>query len=108
MKDINKQLNIEKVTQDLMIVYRGNRYLVPTRFIGAYLGIWIIDNQVNIYDNTELVGCYMVSENNLNYNNEDKIEILKSDLLYGLSAEKIKNKIDNTDLQIYDFLKLMN
>lgn len=91
-----------------MIVYRGNRYSVPTRFIGSYLGIRIIDNQVNIYDNTELVRCHMVSEKNLNYNDEDKIEILKSDLLYGLSDEEIKNKIDNTDLQVYDFLKGMN
>ena len=101
-------IKYRKVTQDSMIVYRGNRYSVPTRFIGSYLGIRIIDNQVNIYDNTELVRCHMVSENNLNYNDEDKIEILKSDLLYGLSDEEIKNKIDNTDLQVYDFLKGMN
>ena len=98
-------IEYRKVTQDSMIVYRGNRYSVPTRFIGSYFGIRIIDNQVNIYDNTELVRCHMVSENNLNYNDEDKIEILKSDLLYGLSDEEIKNKIDNTDLQVYDFLK---
>ena len=75
-----------------MIVYRGNRYSVPTRFIGSYLGIRIIDNQVNIYDNTELVRCHMVSENNLNYNNEDKKKKKKSDLLYGLSNEEIKIK----------------
>ena len=30
---------------------------------------------------------------NLNYNNEDKIEILKSDLLYGLDDKEIENKI---------------
>jgi transposase len=97
-----------KVSQDSMIVYRGNRYSVPTRFIGSYLGIRIINNQVNIYDNTDLIRCHMVSKNILNYNNEDKIEILKSDLLYGLSEKEIKNKIDNTELQIYDFLKGMN
>lgn len=97
-----------KVTQDSMIVYRGNRYSVPTRFIGSYLGIRIIDNQVNIYDSTELIRCHMISDNNLNYNDEDKVEILKSDLLYGLSEEEIKNKIENTDLQVYDFLKGMN
>lgn len=97
-----------KVTQDSMIVYRGNRYSVPTRFIGSYLGIRIIDNQVNIYDNTELIRCHMISKNNLNYNDEDKLEILKSDLLFGLNDEEIKNKIDNTDLQVYDFLKGMN
>lgn len=101
-------IEYRKVTQDSMIVYRGNRYSVPTRFIGSYLGIRIIDNQVNIYDNTELIRCHMVSDNNLNYNSEDKKEILKSDLLYGLNEEEIKNKIENTDLQIYDFLKGMN
>ena len=47
----------------------------------------------------------MISNDNLNYNEEDKLEILKSDLLYGLDEKEIKNKIDNTDLQIYDFLK---
>jgi len=97
-----------KVTNDSMIVYRGNRYSVPTRFIGSYLGIRIIDNQVHIYDNTEFVRCHIISNNNLNYNNEDKIEILKSDLLFGLNDEEIKNKIDNTNLQVYDFLKGMN
>jgi transposase len=97
-----------KVTQDSMVVYRGNRYSVPTRFIGSYLGIRIIDNQVNIYDNTELIRCHMISNDNLNYNKEDKIEILKSDLLFGLDEKEIKNKIENTDLQIYDFLKGMN
>jgi len=35
-------------------------------------------------------------------------EILKSDLLFGLTDEEIENKISNTDLQIYDFLKGMN
>lgn len=108
LEKYKQTIEYRKVTQDSMIVYRGNRYSVPTRFIGAYLGIRIIDNQVNIYDNTELVRCHMVSEKNLNYNDEDKIEILKSDLLYGLSDEEIKNKIDNTDLQVYDFLKGMN
>lgn len=36
------------------------------------------------------------------------MEILKSDLLYGLNEEEIKNKIENTYLQVYDFLKGMN
>lgn len=101
-------IEYRKVSQDSMIVYRGNRYSVPTRFIGSYLSIRIIDNQVYIYDNTELVRCHTITENNLNYNNEDKLEILKSDLLYGLSDEEIQNKINDTDLQIYDFLKGMN
>lgn len=108
LEKYKQTIEYRKVTQDSMIVYRSNRYSVQTRFIRSYLGIRIIDNQVNIYDNTELVRCHMVSNNNLNYNSGDKIEILKSDLLYGLSEEEIKNKIENTDLQVYDFLKGMN
>ena len=46
--------------------------------------------------------------NILNYNKDDKLEILKSDLLFGLDNKEIENKIINTDLQIYDFLKGMN
>ena len=108
LEKYKQKIEYRKVPQDSMIVYKGNRYSVPTRFIGSYLGIRIIDNQVCIYDNTELVRCHTISDKNLNYNNEDKIEILKSDLLYGLNDKEIENKINNTELQIYDFLKGMN
>ena len=105
LEKYKQTIEYRKVSQDSMIIYRGNRYSVPTRFIGSYLGLRIIDNQVYIYDNTDLIRCHIITNNNLNYNDEDKMEILKSDLLYGLRDEEIKNKIDNTDLQIYDFLK---
>ena len=101
-------IEYRKVSQDSMIIYRGNKYSVPTRFIGSYLGLRIIDNQVYIYNTTDLVRCHTITNNNLNYNNEDKMEILKSDLLFGLNDKEIENKISNTDLQIYDFLKGMN
>lgn len=108
LEKYKQKIEYRKVPHDSMIVYKGNRYSVPTRFIGSYLGIRIIDNQVCIYDNTELIRCHKISDKNLNYNNEDKIEILKSDLLYGLNDKEIENKINNTELQIYDFLKGMN
>ena len=108
LEKYKQKIEYRKVPQDSMIVYKGNRYSVPTRFIGSYLGIRIIDNQVCIYDNTELIRCHKISDENLNYTNEDKIEILKSDLLYGLNDKEIEDKINNTELQIYDFLKGMN
>lgn len=108
LEKYKQKIEYRKVPQDSMIVYKGNRYSVPTRFIGSYLGIRIIDNQVCIYDNTELIRCHKISNKNLNYTKEDKIEILKSDLLYGLNDKEIEDKISNTELQIYDFLKGMN
>lgn len=108
LEKYKQTIEYRKVSQDSMIVYRGNRYSVPTRFVGSYLGIRIIDNQVYIYDNTELIRCHKITNNSLNYNKDDKLEILKSDLLFGLDDKEIENKITNTDLQIYDFLKGMN
>ena len=107
LEKYKQRIEYRKVSHDSMVIYRGNRYSVPTRFIGSYLGIRIIDNQVYIYDNTELIRCHEISDKSLNYNNNDKIEILKSDLLFGLKDDEINNKISNSDLQIYDFLKGM-
>ena len=107
LEKYKQKIEYRKVSQDSMIVYRGNRYSIPTRFIGSYLAIRIIENQVCIYDNTELIRCHKITENNLNYNNDDKKEILKSDLLFGLNDEEIEQVINKSDLQIYDFLKGM-
>jgi len=108
LEKYKQKIEYRKVTTDSMIVYQGNKYSVPTRFIGTYLGIRLIDNQVCIYDNMELIRCHMISNEKLNYNQEDKMEILKSDLLFGLSEEEINKKIEESNLQIYDFLKGMN
>lgn len=107
LEKYKQKIEYRKVSQDSMIVYRGNRYSIPTRFIGTYLAIRIIENQVCIYDNTELIRCHKITDNNLNYNNEDKKEILKSDLLFGLNDEEIEQIVNKSDLQIYDFLKGM-
>ena len=82
LEKYKQTIEYRKVSQDSMIVYRGNRYSVPTRFICSYLGIRIIDNQVYIYDNTDLIRCHKITENNLNYNYEDKLEIIKNNLLF--------------------------
>lgn len=108
LEKYKQTIEYRKVSQDSMIVYRGNKYSVPTRFIGSYLAIRIIENQVCIYDNTELIRCHLITNEALNYNVEDKLEILKSDLLYGLDDAEIQNKIKDEDLQIYDFLKGMD
>lgn len=108
LEKYKQTIEYRKVSQDSMIVYRGNRYSVPTRFIGSYLGLRIIDNQVCIYDSTDLIRCHKITENNLNYNYEDKKEILKSDLLFGMNDEDIEEIVNKSDLQIYDFLKGMN
>ena len=38
-----------KVYQDSMINYKGQKYSLPTRFIGKYVNVYEIDNSINIY-----------------------------------------------------------
>ena len=66
LEKYKQTVEYRKVSQDSMIVYRGNRYSVPNRFIESYLGIRIIDNQVYMYDNTELIRCHKITNNSLN------------------------------------------
>jgi hypothetical protein len=88
-----------------MITFKSCRYSVPTKFINTHLAIRIIDNQIHIYDNTDFIRCHEITNNFLNYNKEDKLEILKSDLLYGKTEKEIIDIINNSDLSIYDDLK---
>ena len=44
LKRYKQNIEYRKVSQDSMIVYRGNRYSVLTIFIGSNLGIRIINN----------------------------------------------------------------
>lgn len=92
-----------KVAKDSMISYKGNKYSVPVKYISFDLSIIEKDNNLYIYDNTNLVRCHTISNNSLNYNNEDIKDILASDLLRNSSEEKIEQFIEE-NLSQYDQL----
>lgn len=92
-----------KVAKDSMISYKGNKYSVSVKYISFDLSIIEKDNNLYIYDNTNLVRCHTISNNSLNYNNEDIKDILASDLLRNSSEEKIEQFIEE-NLSQYDQL----
>lgn len=92
-----------KVAKDSMISYKGNKYSVPVKYISFDLSIIEKDNNLYIYDSTNLVRCHTISNNSLNYNNEDIKDILASDLLRNSSEEKIEQFIEE-NLSQYDQL----
>jgi len=92
-----------KVATDSMISFKGNKYSVPTKYIGLDLNIIEKDNKLYIYNNINLVRCHVISNNSFNYNIEDVKDVLASDLLRNSSEEEIETFISE-NLSQYDKL----
>lgn len=92
-----------KVAHDSMISFQGNRYSVPTKYIGYDLNIVSKDNKLYIYDITNLVYCHDISTSQFNYAKDHIKDILASDLLKGADDSKIEQFISD-NLSQYDKL----
>jgi|BioPla2DNA2_1021312.scaffolds.fasta_scaffold37497_1 transposase len=65
-----------KVSKDLLVSYRGNKYSVPSSCAGKTLFYEEIDGELLLYDNTDLVARHPVSSRKLNYINEHYLQHL--------------------------------
>ena len=84
-----------KVYKDSMINYKGQKYSVPTRFIGKYVNVYEVDDLIKIYYTEDLVASHSKSEKFLNYTKEHAIEILKSDALKGWDDSSVEDFVEN-------------
>lgn len=84
-----------KVYKDSMINYKGQKYSVPTRFIGKYVNVYEVDDLINIYYTEDLIASHSKSEKFLNYKKDHAIEILKSDALKGWDDSSVEDFIEN-------------
>lgn len=92
-----------KVSKESMITYNRSKYSVSTKYIGKIVTLTTKTNTLHIYYNKELIKSHPVNEKYLNYERQDMIEILKSDVFKYKDDEKINEFIDN-NLKIYDYL----
>jgi len=83
-----------KVNKESFIQYQGNKYSVDPRFIDKFLEIKIVNQELCIYNNTELVRCHPISVKKYNYNQSDLKGILKSDAYKYKTDEEIEQYID--------------
>jgi len=60
-----------KVSKDSMISYKGNKYSVPVEFIGKNVTIDVLEDKLYIYYNANCIRIHELSENKLNYNEND-------------------------------------
>lgn len=83
------------VYKDSMINYKGQKYSVPTRFIGKHVNVNEMDSAINIYYTGNLIANHSKSETFLNYKKDHAIEILSSDALNGWDDSSIEDFIEN-------------
>jgi transposase len=83
------------VYKDSMINYKGQKYSVPTRFIGKCVNVYEVDNDIKIYYTEDLIASHSKSEKFLNYKKDHAAEILKSDALKGWDDSSVEDFIEN-------------
>lgn len=91
------------VSKESMVIFRKCKYSVDPRYIGRTVGIELTDDEqhIQIYYNGELIRAHDITTHQFNYNADDRVEILGSDLLKGRSTEDIQRYIEE-HLSDYD------
>ena len=100
-KYFNKAI-IRHVTKESMIVYNKLKYSVPTKYIQKEVEIKIDSDILRIYYNKNLIKEHKIVEGKkYNYEKNDIMEILKSDV-FSYKSDAELNHIAENMLKIYD------
>lgn len=89
---INKYLDSfipVKVQNTMLFYYKGNKYSVPKKYINKTLKVEEIDNKLYVYYNKDLVKIHDIRDNKINYDLDDYIEGLSSNI-YSKSQKEIE------------------
>lgn len=84
-----------KVSKESMVTYKGQKYSVPTRYIGYHVNVIEHDEDISIYYIEDLICRHQKSDKFLNYKFEHAREILKSDALKDFTDQEIDHFIKN-------------
>lgn len=89
-----------KVHKDSMIYYKGNRYSVPEKYINKTVTLKVVENELQIYFNTELICIHIISDKKLNYYPEHYKTLMKK----VINDEENLDRICNENLKYLDNL----
>ena len=85
-----------KVHKDSMVAYKGQKYSVPTRFIGSSLTVGETDDEIHIYFDEDIIACHPKSDKFLSYKKDHAVEILLSDAFADSDWETVERYVENT------------
>ncbi len=66
------------VNPSSMIVYKGNHYSVPIKYLGNNVEYQVEDSKLYIYFNTKLIAMHSISDIKLNYDEHHYFDIVKA------------------------------
>lgn len=78
-----------KVQNTMPIHYKGCKYSVPKKYINQTVKVKEIDNKLFIYYTRELIATHEITDQKINYREEDYVEGLSS-TIYNQEQEKIE------------------
>lgn len=85
-------LKTYKVSKESMILYKGNKYSVPTHYVGECLSVKESDEFINIYYNTSLITKYSKNKiKKFNYKKDDYLDILSQSVYNDKAFDEIEN-----------------
>lgn len=94
-------LNIPvKVNNSSLIYYNGSQYSVPPKYINKTLKIKVDNNKLYIYDNTNLIQTHNLTEQKINYTENDYKTLLTNSMPYQ-SKEDIKT-LAQKNLELFE------
>ena len=65
-----------KVSNTLLVYYKGAEYSVPSKFIGKTVKLSVVNNKLYIYYNKDLIATHEINDKKFNYKEEHYIEAL--------------------------------
>lgn len=99
---INHDLT-RKVSNESMIIYLGNKYSVPVKYIGQTVSVKVTDKKIKIYHATRLIRQHFLSNKKMNYHHEDMKEILGATIFRDLNDDDLAAQVE-TNLRMFDQL----
>ena len=91
-----------KVTNGLLVYYKGSQYSVPKKYINQTVKLQEEDNKLLIYYNKNLIATHPITNKKINYNEEHYKEGLSS-VLNNKSEEEIEEMVKR-NLELFDTL----
>ena len=93
-----------KVSNTLLVYYKGSQYSVPKKYINQTVKLNEVDNKLLIYYNKILIASHNISNKKFNYNEEHYKEGLSNSIKY--KTEDDINKLAKKNLELLDkFIK---
>lgn len=86
-----------------MVQHKNKKYSVPINYIGQNVLLQEEDGYLEIYHNGALIREHLISEKRLNYERNDYIQILQSDVFKNLKDDELERFVDE-NLKAYDEL----